>query len=783
VFGLLGRPEGLERLGGVDFDEVVFEHVREALPEAFATLDPADPAVLAAVARIRRDCTEAKEALSADTEVTIPVLLPAARGSVRLHRSEFEGLVRTLVEETVTALRGAVTSAELTPEQLTAVLLVGGSSRIPLVTQLVSEGLGRPVAVDADRRRHREGRRAGRVRSRPRPGTGPPRAGRPRSAEGVGAAGAAARRPPDRAAAAARADPAPGRVRIGGPCASPRPAVRPPRARQRSGGPSRERDPGAVAGRRPAGGAGCWSARCARRRRRGGRGRDRAARRLRRGRRAGLRRRRTVPASAVSPTHDSGNPALGRPGSRRGRGPRAGWRRRRCGAPAGARNGRRRSPRGGLRRARGGGERRRPAVGAGCALGRWSRPGTRAVPGHALGDDRNPPGEAADPGGVEPRPPPAARTGGEPLDPVWSIARREPAAVAPPRPGRRRRRDGGAARGGGTERAVRELGPTAAPVPVGRRRAPQHPDPAADRGRHRLSCADLSRPVAGGPLRGRGRQGGILITVCALVLIGWGGLVAMLLNSVGALLQRDGALRATRRAGRAAAALPRRLGAGRAGLAVQRGRAALPARCRGAGRAGRGAIALTALAAPRLFGTVLRRVDRWAVAACLAGLVLVAASAGAARPPVRSPVVDVVLLVTVLLLAVAVLVLRRGRPGWPLAVVAGLGFGGGALAVRAAHVQSGPDPAALLTEPATYLLLGFWAVGLIGYTAALSRSDVASTTALLTVTEVLVPGLAGIVLLGDPVRAGWTPVLGAGLAIAVAGVVVLARSPVEPRGR
>ena len=45
------------------------------------------------------------------------------------------------------------------------------------------------------------------------------------------------------------------------------------------------------------------------------------------------------------------------------------------------------------------------------------------------------------------------------------------------------------------------------------------------------------------------------------------------------------------------------------------------------------------------------------------------------------------------------------------------------------------------------------------------------------------PGLAGIVLLGDPVRAGWTPVLGAGLAIAVAGVVVLARSPAETRRR
>ncbi|MHA6797172.1 Hsp70 family protein [Pseudonocardia bannensis] len=149
-FGLLGRPEGLARLGGVDFDEVVFEHVRAGLPAAFEGLDEADPAVLAAVARVRRECTEAKEALSADTEVVIPVLLPGSRGSVRLHRSEFEGMIRPQVEETVAALRRAVGSAGLGPEGLSAVLLVGGSSRIPLVAQLVSEQLGRPVAVDAD---------------------------------------------------------------------------------------------------------------------------------------------------------------------------------------------------------------------------------------------------------------------------------------------------------------------------------------------------------------------------------------------------------------------------------------------------------------------------------------------------------------------------------------------------------------------------------------------------------------------------------------------------------
>ncbi len=149
-FELVGRPEGLERLGGVDFDQVVFDHVRAAMPEVFADLDETDPAVLAAVAAVRRECSEAKEALSADTEVSIPVLLPGAQGSVRLHRSEFEAMIRPQIEETVSALRRAVVSAALTSDQLTAVLLVGGSSRIPLVAQLVSEQLGRPVAVDAD---------------------------------------------------------------------------------------------------------------------------------------------------------------------------------------------------------------------------------------------------------------------------------------------------------------------------------------------------------------------------------------------------------------------------------------------------------------------------------------------------------------------------------------------------------------------------------------------------------------------------------------------------------
>jgi len=149
-FELLGQPEGIERLGGVDFDEVVFGHVREGIGAPFDELDPDDQDVLSAVARLRRECVDAKEALSSDTEATIPVLLPDLRTQTRLTRGEFEAMIRPALEETVGALRRAVSSAGLTPEDLNAVLLVGGSSRIPLVSQLVSDELGRPVAVDAD---------------------------------------------------------------------------------------------------------------------------------------------------------------------------------------------------------------------------------------------------------------------------------------------------------------------------------------------------------------------------------------------------------------------------------------------------------------------------------------------------------------------------------------------------------------------------------------------------------------------------------------------------------
>src|SRR5262245_3220631 len=148
-FEIIGSPEGIERLGGIDFDEAVFAHVRAAVGDALDRLDPEEPTAQAAVARLRQECIDAKEALSSETVASIPLLLPGLQSEVRLSRAEFEAMIRPAISETIVALRRAIRTAGVASEDISAVLLVGGSSRIPLVAQMVGAELGRPIAIDA----------------------------------------------------------------------------------------------------------------------------------------------------------------------------------------------------------------------------------------------------------------------------------------------------------------------------------------------------------------------------------------------------------------------------------------------------------------------------------------------------------------------------------------------------------------------------------------------------------------------------------------------------------
>ncbi|UZN02540.1 Hsp70 family protein [Cellulomonas sp. S1-8] len=148
-YELRGEPGGDEHIGGEDVDEAVLRHVVAALGRAWTSLDTDDPAVLAALAAVREQSVLAKEALSSDVEAVVPVILPGVTRQVRITRGELETAIRIDVLRTVDTLARTVASAGVRPTDLHAVLLTGGSSRIPLVSELIAAEIGAPVVVDA----------------------------------------------------------------------------------------------------------------------------------------------------------------------------------------------------------------------------------------------------------------------------------------------------------------------------------------------------------------------------------------------------------------------------------------------------------------------------------------------------------------------------------------------------------------------------------------------------------------------------------------------------------
>ncbi|MER5337446.1 Hsp70 family protein [Micromonospora sp. NPDC002717] len=145
---IIGTPEGIEWLGGADFDQAIVDHVDRELDGAITALDPTDPGTAAILATVQRDCMLAKEGLSTREQADITVALPGSVRHVTVTRKTFEQMITPSVETTMETFRRSLTAAGVTLQDLTAVLLVGGSSQIPLVTQLLRDTLRRPIMIN-----------------------------------------------------------------------------------------------------------------------------------------------------------------------------------------------------------------------------------------------------------------------------------------------------------------------------------------------------------------------------------------------------------------------------------------------------------------------------------------------------------------------------------------------------------------------------------------------------------------------------------------------------------
>ena len=143
------EPAGIERLGGIDFDEAVFQFAIDSVPREVLEAARQRPEAASAITQLRRRCVDAKEALSSDAASDIPVMLPDYTSTVRITRAEFESMIRPSILQTIELVQRTMERGQLDPGAIHAALLVGGSSRIPLVSQLVGEHLDVPVRIDA----------------------------------------------------------------------------------------------------------------------------------------------------------------------------------------------------------------------------------------------------------------------------------------------------------------------------------------------------------------------------------------------------------------------------------------------------------------------------------------------------------------------------------------------------------------------------------------------------------------------------------------------------------
>ncbi|MBO7266300.1 MAG: molecular chaperone DnaK [Bacteroidaceae bacterium] len=145
VFEVLST-NGDTHLGGDDFDQVIIDWLVQEFKNdegADLTQDPM------ALQRLKEAAEKAKIELSSSTstEINLPYIMPVAgvpRHLVKtLTRAKFESLAHNLIQACIEPCRKAVADAKLSTADIDEVILVGGSTRIPAVQQIVQDYFGK----------------------------------------------------------------------------------------------------------------------------------------------------------------------------------------------------------------------------------------------------------------------------------------------------------------------------------------------------------------------------------------------------------------------------------------------------------------------------------------------------------------------------------------------------------------------------------------------------------------------------------------------------------------
>lgn len=138
-------------LGGEDFDKVIIDYVVDEFKKEQGVDLKSDPLALQ---RLKEAAEKAKIELSSteQTDINLPYITADASGpkhlNVRLTRAKFESLIEGLVQQSIEPCKLAIQDAGLSASDIDDVILVGGSTRVPLVQRKVKEFFGKEPRKD-----------------------------------------------------------------------------------------------------------------------------------------------------------------------------------------------------------------------------------------------------------------------------------------------------------------------------------------------------------------------------------------------------------------------------------------------------------------------------------------------------------------------------------------------------------------------------------------------------------------------------------------------------------
>ena len=144
---------GNHQLGGDDFDQALSKYVEENFKKSSGIdlkTEPESAELLAAMQKLKEECQKTKEELS-DAEnatVEIPNFYKGRHLNLPVSRKTFESLIEKYVQETVDHMKSTLAKARMTKDDIDRVILVGGSTHIPLVRQVVAKTIKEPYTGD-----------------------------------------------------------------------------------------------------------------------------------------------------------------------------------------------------------------------------------------------------------------------------------------------------------------------------------------------------------------------------------------------------------------------------------------------------------------------------------------------------------------------------------------------------------------------------------------------------------------------------------------------------------